>query len=220
MDTNPFEESKKLLKGYDAEKFTQNPVEFSKKMEERLMEAINDKPKEQELEEIKKPDTPEEIPPHKIVGSPEYYEERYNRLLLTTYHDGNVTYMNGQDLDPTDDNEIEMRKQILNTLYINLAVCYMKLKHFDLAKKVLKDLFKLKGENSLYCYWMACARACNLNSDLEQLNLAKQEILKANILKDTETMYVQNDRHVLDIAGLGNYKEAYNELILFVEQRI
>ena len=35
----------------------------------------------------------------------------------------------------------------------------------------------------------------------------------------SETMF-QNERHVQDIAGLGNYKEAYQELKEFIEKRI
>ena len=97
MDANPFDDSKKLIMQCNPQKFTQDPKGFTEKMEQKLMESLKDSSKE----EAPKQETTE-IPKETQKDTPEYFEERYQRLLLTTYHDGNVTYMNGQDI-PSDD---------------------------------------------------------------------------------------------------------------------
>ena len=112
-----------------------------------------------------------------------------------------------------------MRDSVLFGIYLNMAACYMKLKHFDLAIQILNDCRELQGDNSQVLYRLACARACNLSSSLEDLYLAKEEMSRANILKDTETIF-ENEQHILEILNVSNYKEAYEELIQFIETRI
>jgi len=100
-----------------------------------------------------------------------------------------------------------------------MAACYMKLKHFELATQILNDCRELQGDNSQVLYRLALARACNLSSSLEELHLAKEEISRANVLKDKEQIF-ENEEYILEILNLLNYKEAYEELTQFIEKRI
>ena len=50
---------------------------------------------------------------------------------MVTYHDDNVILHDGEEL--TETNDIDMRKSMLITLYMNMAVTYMSLFHFTQA---------------------------------------------------------------------------------------
>jgi len=112
-----------------------------------------------------------------------------------------------------------MRNSVLFGLYNNMACCYMKLNHWELARQILEEAKPLWGENSQYLYRMACARACDLGSSLEELHIAKEEINKAWIVKDNEKVF-KNEQHILDIINIGNYKEAYTEMMAYIDKRI
>ena len=51
---------------------------------------------------------------------------------MKTYHDGNVTLRDGEDL--TDTNDIDMRKSMLMAIYMLIAIIYMKLYHFKMSQ--------------------------------------------------------------------------------------
>ena len=41
-----------------------------------------------------------------------------------------------------------MCNSIMYGLYLNMSVCYMKMSHFDLARKILDDAGQIQKENS------------------------------------------------------------------------
>lgn len=138
----------------------------------------------------------------------EWLKSRWNRLLMTTFHDGNIKYHNGEELK--EKSETDMRDSMLYTLYLNMSVCYMKLKHFELAEDILQECSMLQSDNSQMLYRTAMAISCNLDSSLEKLKKAQGMVLKAIELKDTEKIF-QHNKNMLMMVGLENYKEAYEE---------
>lgn len=64
------------------------------------------------------------------------FKKQY-KSLMTIYTDENVKYRGVEDLEDAADKE--MCNSILYGLYLNMAVCYMKMSHFDLARKILDD---------------------------------------------------------------------------------
>ena len=201
MEENPFEKNHWMA---DI-KSCSNATEFAEKMETKFKVETDTEPEKNEANKKQKTDIPR------------WMTDKYSRLLLTTFHDGNITHHNGEDV--TDPPMVEMRNSILYGLYNNMACCYMKLKHYELARQVLQEAKELWGENSQYLYRMACARACDLNSSLEELHKAKEEINKAWIVKDEEKVF-KNEKHILDIINLGNYKEAYQQMMEYIDKRI
>lgn len=64
---------------------------------------------------------------------------------MTIYTDENVKYRGVEHIEVLnvilikDAADKEMCNSIMYGLYLNMSVCYMKMAHFDLAKKILDD---------------------------------------------------------------------------------
>lgn len=167
---------------------------------------------ESEIEEIKSPKTPEKKPSNQTgensIEDDEWLKSRHNRLLMTTFHDNNIVYHNGEDI-PMEKATIDMRVSILFNLYLCMSVCYMKMRHFKLAERVLEDAQDLSGECSMVLYRKAMAISSNLDSNLDELHCAKELMVKAEILKNNEKIF--DKQNMLHLINLHNYKEAYLE---------
>ena len=115
--------------------------------------------------------------------------------------------------------EIDIRESMLYTLYLNMSVCYMRLKNFELAEQILEECTKINQDSSQLLYRRAMAISCNLDSPLEKLYTAKSLMKTAWDLKDTEKIYEHSEK-MLFMVNLDNYKEAYKALMEFIGQRI
>ena len=205
MDENPFEMNHWMN---DIQK-SSNAKEFAEKMETKFKVETDS--------EIEMSETKDSSKSSRKSDQPKWMSDKYSRLLLTSFHDGNITEHNGEEVTAPPD--VEMRNSILYGLYNNMACCYMKLKHWEMARQVLQEAKLLWGENSQYLYRMACSRACDKGSSLEELMIAKEEIMRAWEIKDNEKVF-KNEKHVLDLINIGNYKEAYQEFMEFIDKRI
>ena len=64
---------------------------------------------------------------------------------MTIYTDENVKYRGVEHIEvyiiyiKQDEADKEMCNSIMYGLYLNMSVCYMKMSHFDLARKILDD---------------------------------------------------------------------------------
>lgn len=73
------------------------------------------------------------------------FKKQY-RSLMTVYTDDNVKY---RDIDHfTDPADQDMCKSIMYSLYLNMSVCYMRMSHFGLARRILEDAATIQKENS------------------------------------------------------------------------
>ena len=63
------------------------------------------------------------------------------------------------------------------------------MKHFKQARVCLKDAEQLQVENSQTMYRTAMAISCDMTSSLDELNIAKKFMDKANELKETEKIF-------------------------------
>lgn len=103
-------------------------------------------------------------------------------------------------------------------LYINMACCYMNLKHFSEARVLLDEAKKLSPVNSLHLFRSAQARAYCLDSSEEDLKLALKEIEEAKEIKKTEKIF-QHPEHLLKMLNVHNMDAALEELRFFAENR-
>lgn len=76
----------------------------------------------------------------KLKAEKKAFRKKY-KGLMTTYTDDNVVLHDGEDL--TDSSDIEMRQSMLMTIYMSLAVAYMKNFHFKMAQTALDDAYKI-----------------------------------------------------------------------------
>jgi len=161
--------------------------------------------------------SPAQPQPKKYTGEDEWLNDRFSRLLLTTFHDGNVELFDGQEY--TQANEIDMRNSMLFYLFINLACCYMTKAHFSEARIVLAEAEKFSPNNSLYLFRSAQARAYCLDSSPEELRKALSEIATARESKKTEKIF-QHPVNLLKMLNVHNLDEALNELELYTNNRL
>jgi tetratricopeptide (TPR) repeat protein len=215
MNADPFDTSK-LYKKYQQKAMEEHEDEDSKSnfasdCESKVMAKFK---LDSDTESILEP-KPEE--PKKFVGEDEWLNDRFSRLLLTTFHDGNVKLFDGEEY--TQPNEIDMRNSMLFYLYINMACCYMHMKHFSEARILLDDAKKLSPTNSLYLFRSAQARAYSLDSNEEELNLAIKELEEAKEVKKTEKIF-QHPEHLLKMLNVHNLDNALEELKFFTENRV
>lgn len=155
--------------------------------------------------------------PKKYTGEDEWLNDRFSRLLLTTFHDGNVELFDGQEY--TQANEIDMRNSMLFYLFINLGCCYMKKAHFSEARVVLAEAEKFSPNNSLYLFRSAQARVYCLDSTVQELQKALGEIAQARESKKTEKIF-QHPVNLLKMLNVHNLDEALSELEVYVSDRV
>jgi hypothetical protein len=87
------------------------------------------------------------------------------------YHDDNVIYHNGDEVNEAVDDDL--RKSLLIQLYLNMSACYIQLNHFGLAKQVLTDAIKLSGKVSQVYLRNAQIALCNRCSSIDELRKAQ-----------------------------------------------
>ena len=104
-------------------------------------------------------------------------------------------------------------------LYINMACCYMQMKHFSEARVMLDESKKLSPANSLCLFRSAQAKAYCLDSNEEELALAIKELEEAKEVKKTEKIF-QHPEHLLKMLNVHNLDSALEELKFFTENRI
>lgn len=106
---------------------------------------------------------------------------------MTTFCDGNITYHNCDEL--VEKQEIDMSKQpgkdlesnllgnsMMLTLYMSIACCYMKLKHFSEARMIVERGMKFAPNNSIVMFRYALSIALNLESSTEDLVKAQENL--------------------------------------------
>lgn len=170
---------------------------------ESVISAKNEeeKPKKEKTEEERKEDA----------------NKRFDKLILTTFHDKNVKLFDGEEL--TRDTEKDMRNSMLLTLLLNLASCYMNMNHFDEAKKMIEICKKIAPDNSIVLFRSALCACSNLESSLDELDAAKSEVVLAMKNKKTEKLF-QHEEGILRMLGFDNHAEAFDSLLLFATNRI
>ena len=144
-------------------------------------------------------------------------EEVFDKLILTTFHDGNITYYNGSDLK--EKQEIDMRNSMLLTLYLNLSSCYMKLNHFNEALKLITKALKIAPTNSIVTFKHSQCIAANLESPIAELTKALENLKKAEEFKKTEKIF-QHQPGILKMVGLDNHEQAFKSLKEMLEGRV
>lgn len=147
----------------------------------------------------------------------EWMASRFNRLLLTTFHDEIITLHDGQELGS--EPEHQMRNSLLATAFLSLGNAYMQMGHWELASQALSDCHKITGDVSLLLYKLAIAKLCNLDSGLAEVLEGQQLMERAWQLKDTEELF-KASAAALKAAGIDNYIEAYQEVRDYANKRV
>ncbi|CAD8077631.1 unnamed protein product [Paramecium sonneborni] len=135
------------------------------------------------------------------------FKKQY-KSLMTIYTDENVKYNGVEHIQ--DEADKEMCNSIMYGLYLNMSVCYMKMSHFDLAKKILDDAGVIQKENSQYLFRYSQAILYDKWSTYKDLIKAKELIEKAINLSNVENIFKQGPG-ILKLMGLENAKEIYVE---------
>ena len=110
-------------------------------------------------------------------------------VQMVTYTDDNVVLHDGEDL--TDSQDIEMRQSMLMTIYMSLAIAYMKCYHFKLAQIALDDAYKITQKSSQILFRRSQAISYNKYTDLKDLESAKKDIETAMEMKRFEKIFQQ-----------------------------
>ncbi|EGR30496.1 hypothetical protein IMG5_130470 [Ichthyophthirius multifiliis] len=137
--------------------------------------------------------------------------------LMTTYTDDNVILKDGEEL--TDSQDIEMRQSMLMTIYMSLAVAYMKCFYFKMAQVALDDALKITQKSSQIYFRKSQCVAYNKFSDLKELEQAKKDIEQAIEMKQYEKIF-QQEQGILRIMNLLDHNECYINLAHYVVKRI
>lgn len=104
-------------------------------------------------------------------------------------------------------------------LYINMACCYMNMKHFSESRIVLDEAKKMSANNSLYLFRSAQARAYCLDSNEQELKEALKEIDLAKEVKKTEKIF-QHPENLQKMLNVHNIDQALDELAHFAQNRL
>ncbi|CAD8056088.1 unnamed protein product [Paramecium primaurelia] len=91
-----------------------------------------------------------------------------------------------------------------------LLFCYMKMSHFDLARKILDDAGQIQKENSQYLFRYSQAIFYDKWSNYKDMIKTKELIEKAISLSNVENIFKQGPG-ILKLMGLENAKEIYVE---------
>jgi hypothetical protein len=162
--------------------------------------------------------------PKKYTGDDAWLNDRFSRLLLTTFHDGKreTFQRRGAHRGQRDRYEYvrpsNAGKSMLFNLYLNLACAYMSMNHFSEARIVLEAAKELAGTNSLYLFRSAQVRTYCLDSQTQDLNAALEEVRLAKENKRTEKIF-QHEKPLLKMLNLHNFTEALDELEFRIIQR-
>ncbi|CAD8158036.1 unnamed protein product [Paramecium pentaurelia] len=135
------------------------------------------------------------------------FKKQY-KSLMTIYTDENVKYRGVEHIE--DEADKEMCNSIMYGLYLNMSVCYMKMSHFDLARKILDDAGQIQKENSQYLFRYSQAILYDKWSNYKDMIKAKELIEKAISLSNVENIFKQGPG-ILKLMGLENAKEIYVE---------
>lgn len=124
MDIDPFDGFglSGMGSGLGEEKFTKESVD--KLLETRFKVETTDAESSTESNKKSKTATPKNESADDDPLKADWMKDRFNRMLLTTFHDGNIYYHNGETVEG--ESEKEMRTSMLYGNYINMAICYMK----------------------------------------------------------------------------------------------
>ena len=74
-------------------------------------------------------------------------------LYMITYNDDNTRLVENVNLN--DQSDIDMGDSLLFMIYLSMAVCYMKLHHFELARTSIKDSMKHNSKSSMPLFRMS-----------------------------------------------------------------
>lgn len=220
MEADPFDSSKLYekyrQKAKEAEQAGDMDASMASDCESKVAAKFKlDSDTEEMMEEKKTPQVPG---PKKYTGEDEWLNDRFSRLLLTTFHDGNVKLFDGEEYKQP--NEVDMRNSMLFYLFMNMSCCYMNMNHFAEARVVLDEAEKLTpSANSLCLFRSAQCRAYTLDSSKKELQKAKEEIGQAREAKKTEKIF-QHPVNLLKMLNLHNMDQALDELEMYVESRI
>ncbi|EAS06282.3 transmembrane protein, putative (macronuclear) [Tetrahymena thermophila SB210] len=144
------------------------------------------------------------------------FRKKYKGLMVT-YTDDNVVLHDGEDL--TDSQDIEMRQSMLMTIYMSLAVAYMKCFYFKMAQIALDDAYKITQKSSQILFRRSQAVAYNKFSTIKELEDAKKDIETAIEMKRFEKIF-QQEQGILRIMNLSDHNEAYVNLAHYCVKRI
>ena len=104
-------------------------------------------------------------------------------------------------------------------LYLNIACCYMRMNFFEEAQLIIERAKTIAPTNSIVLYRSAQCISTNLESTIPALKNALSDIQKGIDSKKTEKIF-QHEAGILGVIGLGNHKEAFQEMKVYVEGRI
>jgi tetratricopeptide (TPR) repeat protein len=223
MDENPFDhtESLKLMREDIQEKMFGDSETTSQSVKETGSEAeigtkfniISDCESQEPAQKKSNPN----VYPQPEDEDMEWMASRFNRLLLTTFHDGIITLHDGQEL--RSEPEHQMRNSLLATTFLSLGNAYMQMGHWELANQALSDAHRITGDVSLLLYKLAIAKLCNLDSGLAEVLDGQRLIECAWKLKDTEELF-KASAAALKAAGIDNYLQAYQEVRDYANKRV
>ena len=105
------------------------------------------------------------------------------------------------------------------TLYMSIACCYMKLKHFGEAKMIIERGMRFAPNNSIVMFRAALATALNLESSTQDLEKALALLISGKEAKKTEKIF-QHEANLLRMVGLDNHEQVFTDLEKFILNRI
>ena len=150
-----------------------------------------------------------------------FFNDKMNRLMFTTFNDENVKLHDRAGLKTAGDHD--MYDNIMFSLYSNLIAYYLKANYLIEAKQAFTELEKINSTNSMVLFRKAQLALANAGSSIEELQEGLDAIKKANESKKSEKLFQQNSTF-LRTFNLSNHEEVYTQLEskleLTIEKRI
>ena len=182
---------------------------------EKINHLINkNKDTNQEFDELLREEknldfSQEENREHKKSNLDDFFEDKMNRLMFTTFHDDNVTLHDRVGLKSAGDHD--MYDNILFSLYNNLIAYYIKGNYLNEAKQAYVELEKINSTNSMVSFRKAQITIANASSTIEDLQEGLSAIRIAIENKKSEKLFQQNPAF-LKTFNLSNHEEIYSRL--------
>lgn len=138
-----------------------------------------------------------------------FFEDKMNRLMFTTFHDDNVKLCDREGLKTAGDHD--MYDNILFSLYNNMVAYYLKGNYLNEAKQALTELEKINSTNSMVLFRKAQLAQAYAGSTIEELEEGLSAIRKAMESKKSENLFQQNPTFLKSF-NLSNHEEVYSQL--------
>lgn len=221
MDENPFDQNEMVDKVKTNIKWTYPELDHVLNAQENIetkFKVVSDISETEDTANLQENSDPKK--PVDQLEDPEtsWMKDKYHRLLLTTFHDGNITLHDKDDIVDHISCR-ETRVSLMTSLLVPLACAYMKLSHWHLANQALDEVYELVGEKSLLNYWKAMCIACNLDSSLSELKESERLMDRAIKIKDNENLF-KAPSGVLNRIGLGNHEKNSKNMTNFIHTKI